>query len=249
MNRILLLLVVTALVATSAFAQNVRVKVSYNQEDISVVIDEKYVGLSPKQLKVDFALASEIFFFKKGFYTHRIEIDPEEEFDKLTITLIPKPKHAKAPVNRIIKPEKLLVTKTVTNMTAGDIQEILDQNFIKNNYFIGKSIDLFPGAESEIKNSRYKIAVEVVGNNQIRSVYKAPRFMMAYIKLRWSLLDVKTNKVVFFDSTDGVYLVKIQSPKGLVISEMMLKVMKGAIKEAQFKLLTNKKFVDLVAND
>lgn len=249
MKKKVLLVASLFLLITVAFGQKKKVELSYSQEDVYVVLDEKLVGLSPKGMKLDFALGGEIYFFKRGYYSHRVKVDPETVFNKLSIDLIKKPKSAKAEVKRLLKPDTLLVSNIVTNFTAKDIQEILDENFIENNYMIGKSAALFPGAIDEIQNSRYKIAVEIVDSKQVRSVYKAPRFMMAFMKIRWSLLDKDTNKVVYFNSTDGTYFVKIQSPKGMVISEMMVRVMEGAIKEAQFKLLKDKKFINLIAND
>ena len=70
--------------------------------------------------------------------------------------------------------------------------------------------------------------------------------MMGYIKMRWALLDKNTNEVTFFEETEGSYFVKITSTKGLVVSEKMKVVMEGAIREAQFKLITNETFIKLV---
>ena len=39
---------------------------------------------------------------------------------------------------------------------------------------------------------------------------------------------------------------KVGKTKGMIVSELMERVMKGAIKEAQFKLLTDEKFVSLI---
>jgi hypothetical protein len=229
------------------FSQKKKVEIQYLQEDVYVVYEEKLVGESPSYVKIDFALGGDLIFFKRGYYSQRVKIDPETIFTKLKVDLIKKPKSAAALEKKLLKPDTLLISSIITNMTVNEVQQVLDENFMENNYYIGKSVDLFPGAEDMIKNSRFKIAVEIMDNKQVRSVYKAPRFMMGYIKIRWSLLDTHTNKVVFFEKTEGTYFITLQSTKGLVISELMTRVMKGAIKEGQLKLLTNDKFVNLIA--
>ena len=127
-------------------------------------------------------------------------------------------------------------------MDEGDVWEIVNANFVKNNYYIGNSVALFPGAKNEIQNTRFKLAIEVITSDQVISVYKSPRFMMGYIKIRWALLDKTSNEVVYFEETEGSNFVKISKTKGMVISDKMRIVMEGAIKEAQFKLLTDDKF-------
>ena len=70
--------------------------------------------------------------------------------------------------------------------------------------------------------------------------------MMGYVKIRWALLDIKTNEVTFFDETEGGNFVQIDTTKGMVVSDKMRIIMEGAIIEAQMKLLTNPKFISLI---
>ncbi len=245
----IIILSILILIVTLTFAEKRKVEVVYKQEEVYVVFEENLIGVSPEFLKIEFALGGDLIFFKAGYYSQRVKIDPETVFSKLKVDLVPKPKSAAAPTKKLLKPDTLLVSNIVTNMTNKDIQEVIDENFIANNYYIGNSSKLFPGSENEIKNTRYKIAIEVVDSKQVRAVYQAPRFMMAYIRIRWSLLDVNTNKVIYFNDTEGTYFVKVESTKGMVLSDMMLRVMKEAIKEAQFKLLTDNKFTSLIAAD
>lgn len=248
MKKLVVSILITSLSLNAIYCQIERVLMNYKQEGVYVVIDEKLVGESPEQIKVNFDLNRYIYFYKKGYFSQKVAIDPDVNFVKLTVDLIKKPTDIAAKEKLLIKPDTLLVSKIVTNFTASDIQEVIDQMFIKNNYMIGKSANLFPEAINEIKDTRYKIGIEIVDSDQIRSVYKAPRFMMAQINLRWSVLDVSSNKVVFFKSTEGAYFVKIQKAKGFVVSEMMERVMNGAIKEAQTKLLIDDKFKNLFIN-
>jgi len=69
---------------------------------------------------------------------------------------------------------------------------------------------------------------------------------MGYIMIRWALLDISTNEVTYFEETEGSYFVRVGKPKGWVVSQKMKIVMEGAIKEAQFKLLTDDKFIKLI---
>ncbi|MBN2570709.1 MAG: hypothetical protein JXA68_01160 [Ignavibacteriales bacterium] len=244
-----LLSILISVAAFTASAQVMKVDISYNQEEVFVVLNDKLIGNNPEFLKINFDMGGDLIFFKKGYYSHRIKIDPEKPFSKISIDLVEKDFSSKAEEKRLLVPDTLLVSTIVTNMTDNDIKEQLDQNFIENNYFIGKSVELFPNAINEIKDSRYKIAIEIVDQKQVRAVYKAPLFMMGYIRIRWSLLDSKSNKVVFFKDTEGTYFVKIQKSKGMMVSKMMKEVMKGAIKEAQVKLLSDNEFKEIVKNN
>jgi len=224
------------------FAQKRAVEVSYAQENVNVVLDGVFLGDSPRAVKVDFELSKSLIFFKRGYYTQRVEIEPETVIGKMKVDLVKKPKGAILKEKTLLKLDTLLISEIVTNMDEGDVWEIVNANFVKNNYYIGNSVALFPGAKNEIQNTRFKLAIEVITSDQVISVYKSPRFMMGYIKIRWALLDKTSNEVVYFEETEGSNFVKISKTKGMVISDKMRIVMEGAIKEAQFKLLTDDKF-------
>ena len=234
----LLLFVIT----TGLFAQKRAVQVSYAQEDVNVVLDGIFLGDNPSNIKVDFELSKSLIFFKRGFYTQRVEIEPETIIGKMNVDLVKKPKNALLDGKTLLKLDTLLISEIVTNMDEGDIWEIINSNFVKNNYYIGNSVALFPGATNEIQNTRFKLAIEVVSSNQVRNVYKSPRFMLGYMKIRWAVLDKTSNEVVYFEETEGSNFVRISKTKGMVVSDKMRIVMEGAIKEAQFKLLTDDKF-------
>ena len=231
---------------STSFAQKIKIAVSYNEPETYVVFNEELIGVCPDFIKLDFAIGGDLVFFKPGFYSYRVEIEPENQFNKLSVELIKKPKDISLAEKRLIKPDTLVMTSIVTNMTSNKIQEIIDENFEDNNYYIGKSAALFPGVQDEIKDCRYKIAVEIIDSRQIRRVYKAPRFAMAFIEIRWSLLDSENNKIAYYNTTDGIYFVKVSSTKGMIVSELMERVMEGAITEAQFKVLSDEKFVNLI---
>jgi len=233
-------------IVTMSNAQKKAVEIVYSQEDVSVVLDEHLVGANPRFIKIDFELSKNLIFFKRGYYTQRVEIESDEIFEKIKVDLVKKPKSAVIPIKTLLKPDTLLISSVVTNLDETDIWEIINRNFVKNNYYIGNSIALFPGAKNEIQNSKFKLAIEVVKSKQVTSVYKNPRFMMGYIMIRWALLDISTNEVTYFEETEGSYFVRVGKPKGWVVSEKMKIVMEGAIKEAQFKLLTDEKFIKLI---
>ncbi|PLX06041.1 MAG: hypothetical protein C0596_16240 [Marinilabiliales bacterium] len=222
------------------------VKVTFKQEEVSVILDGKYIGDNPKSIKIDFDLAKDLVFFKRGYYTYRIEIEPNTIFDEMTVDLIKKPKSAELTNKTLLQPDTLLVSSIVTNMNETDLWEIINQNFIENNYYIGSSTSLFPEAKNDIYDSRFKLAIEIVDSKQYRHVYKSPKYLMAYIKIRWALLDKITNEVVFYEETEGIFFVRLNRTKGIIISDKMKIVMENAIEEAQFKLLTNNDFIKLV---
>ncbi len=234
------------LISSIAYTQTLKVGVDYKQEEVSVILNEKLIGINPPLLSINFDLGGEIIFYKKGYYSHRIEIDVNKPFKNINIDLIKKEGESKINIKRLLLPDTLVISKIVTNFTTSDLKEEFDKNFIDNNYFIGKSYELFPAAQNEIQNSRFKIAIDVIDQNQIRGIYKAPRFMLGYIKIRWALLDDLSNKVVYFKETEGTHFVKIQKRKGLVASKLMKKIMIEAIKEAQIKLLVDSKFKEII---
>lgn len=247
MKKYFFLLILFSISSVSVNAQMKKVSLIYQQPDeVFVMVNDKLVGTNPNTLKIDFNLGGEIVFFKIGYYSQQISIDPETIFVKLKIDLEKKPKTAKASQKKLLNPDTLLISEIITNMDEHDVREVLDENFIKNNYFIGKDAALFPQAVNEIQNSRYKIGIEVVKTRQASQVYKNPRFMMAYAKIRWTLLDTQTNKIAYFKETEGHYFVKIHTTRGLQVSKQKTKVMKEAMKEAQFKLLTDQEFIDLI---
>lgn len=246
MKRMLGVGLVLLLVCNFGYSQISKVELSFKQEMVYVLLDDKLVGMDPELIKINFDLNKDLYFYKKGFFSQRVEIDPEIPFSRLTIDLIPKVRAEKDDQKKILDLDTLLVSRIVTNFTRNDLNEIIENNFIENNFFIGKNASLFAGADSEIKNTKYKIGIEIVDSRQIRSVYKAPRFMMAQINIRWSLYEIESNKVVYFNATEGSYFVKIQKPKGLVVSELMERVMEGAINEAQTKLFVDEKFMNLM---
>ncbi len=245
MRKVLVILLLAFGVFTVQ-AQKQTVAITYAQEEVFVVLDGILIGANPKSLKIDFELSKSLIFFKRGYYTQRMEIEPDVVIGKMKVSLSKKPETAAISQKTLLKLDTLLVSSIVTNMNKTDLWEIINSMFVKNNYYIGNSTALFPEAKNEISDSRYKLAIEIVDSDQIRHVYKAPRFLMGYIKIRWALLDKTTNEVVYFEVTEGSYFVQVDSPKGLVVSEKMLIVMEGAMKEAQFKLLTDEKFVNLV---
>lgn len=246
MRKIFFVNVFSILFTTTALSQIKKVNVSYNEPETYVILEEELIGVCPEFIKIDFAIGGDLIFYKPGFYSYRIGIDQDNQFNKLGVELVRKPKNIALESKKLLKLDTLVVSSVVTNMTLKNIQEIIEENFINNNYYMGKGIDLFPNAKDEIENCRYKIAIEIVDSKQIRHVYKAPRFMLGYIKIRWSLLDLTTNKVVYFNTTEGINFIKVSKTKGIVVSELMKRVMKGAIKEAQFKILADKKFVELI---
>ena len=242
MKKLLGLLLVIIGTISYTYGQIEKVELDFKQDEVYVIVDETLMGMSPDMVKVNFDLNKNIYFYKKGYYSQKLVIDPFKQFAKLTIDLNKKPESTKLDEKQLLKLDTLLVSKIVTNFTSNDLKEILENNFLKNNFLLGKDIALFQTAESDIKNTKYKIGIEIVDSDQYRSVYKAPRFMMAQIKIRWSLFDTDLNKVVYFNETEGAYFVKIQKSKGLVVSELMRRVMEGAIDEAQTKLFADKKF-------
>ena len=246
MKKITTSLILLFFLGTISYAQKKAVEIVYSQDGVSVVLDERLVGANPRLIKVDFELSKNLIFFKRGYYTQRVEIESDVIFEKIKVDLVKKPKSAAIPIKTLLKPDTLLISSVVTNLDETDIWEIINRNFIKNNYYIGNSIALFPGAKNEIQGSRFKLAIEVVKSKQVSRVYKNPRFMMAYIMIRWALLDVTTNEVTYFEETEGSYFVRVDKPKGWVVSEKMKIVMEGAIKEAQFKLLTDDKFKKMI---
>jgi len=245
LNKTILLLV-SLLAINNLAAQKRAVEMSYMQEEVSVVLDGVLIGDNPSRVKIDFELSKSLILFKRGYYTQRVEIEPETVIGKMKIDLVKKPKDAMLSKKKLLKLDTLLVSEIVTNMDKGDLWEIINSNFVKNNYYIGNSVALFPGAKNEIQNTRFKLAIEVVSSNQVRHVYKSPRFMMAYIKIRWALLDKESNEVVYFEETEGSNFVGISKTKGMVITDKMRIVMEGAIKEAQFKLITDDKFLNTI---
>jgi len=245
MKKLIIILFAT-FISTIIHAQSIKVGIDYKQDEVFVILNEKLIGTMPPALNVDFDLGGEIIFYKKGYYSHRVEIDINKPFRNISIDLIKKEGESKISVKCLLLPDTLVISKIVTNFTTADLKEELDNNFIENNYFIGKSVELFPEAQNEIQNSRFKIAIDVIDQNQLRGIYKAPRFMMGYIKIRWALLDNLSNKVVFFKETEGTHFIKIKKPKGLVVSKLMKKVMIEAIKEAQIKLLVDPEFKKII---
>jgi hypothetical protein len=249
MKRILGAFLLLFVIQVFSYGQIKKVQIEFKQEEVFVVLDDKLVGENPQIVKINFDLNKNVYFYKKGYYSQRVEIEPDVPFAKLTVDLIKKDKSTMLPNKKLLKPDTLLVSKIVTNFTKNDLKEIIESNFVENNFLIGSDIKLFAGAENEIHNTKYKIGIEIVDSKQIRSVYKAPRFMMAQIIIRWYLYDIEQNKVVYFDSTEGSYFIKLQKPKGFVVTEIMERVMEGAIDESQGKLLSDKKFRDLILAD
>ncbi len=247
--KFLLSLSLSIAISFALQAQKRKVIMTFTHNDVQVMVNEELVGPNPKVIKVDFTLGGEILFFKHGYYSQRIEIDNEKIFTSLRVNLEKKPKSAAVESKRLLCPDTLLISNFVTNMTHNDIREVIDQNFMSNNYFIGKSANLFPQAVNEITESRYKVAIEVVDTDQVQYIWKSPKFMRSYAKLRWTLLDTKTNKVVYYKETEGHYLVTMRTTKDVIISKVRRNVMEKAIEEAQFKLLTDNKFKELVLED
>lgn len=241
-----LLFILFVCLQSVGFAQKKKVLVTYNQEDVHVIVTDNYVGRSPSTLKLDFDLGGDIIFFKKGYFSYRVTLDVDEPFSNLKVVLKKKPKSTNSEDKVVINFDTLAVKKIVTNFTDDDIKEAIDENFGKNGFFIGKSADMFSSSANKAKDAKYKIAIEVIESYQLRRTYKSPKFLLGYIKLRWTLLDVNSNEVVFYTKSDGTYFVPIRSTKNLVIQDQMFKIVKEAIREAQFKLLENKKFLSLV---
>ena len=250
MKHLISYLIVLVFFETIGFSQIKKVELSYNQQEVYVVLDDHLLGMNPAYIKVNFDINKDLYFYKKGYYSQRLEIDPDEAFAKLTIDLKPKNTEVgKLEQKKMLKLDTLKVSRIVTNFTASDLQEIIDKNFMENNYFIGKESSLFSEAAGAINSSKYKLGIEIVDSKQIRSVYKAPRFMMAQIQIRWSLLDTDQKKIVYFHETEGSYFVQMQQKKGFVVSEIMERVMEGAIEEAELKLLTDEKFVGIIKSE
>lgn len=242
-------LALLSIISIIAVAQKKAVEITYSQPDVYVVMDEQMVGINPKTIKIDFAIGGDLYFFKRGCYSQRVTINPDKPFGKLNVNLVEKPESAALARKQLLKPDTLKLATIVTNMTANDIQEIVNETFAANNYYVGNSISMFPGASDDIANSKYFIAIEVIESNQVRTTYKSPYFLMASIKMRWSLLDKSINKVMYYNTTEGTYFVPLETTKNISISDKMKRVVKEAIVESQTKLITDPSFTKIIANE
>ena len=151
MLKIASLVSLSFIVAMGLFAQKRAVEVSYAQENVNVVLDGVFLGDSPRAVKVDFELSKSLIFFKRGYYTQRVEIEPETVIGKMKVDLVKKPKGAILKEKTLLKLDTLLISEIVTNMDEGDVWEIVNANFVKNNYYIGNSVALFPEPKTKSK--------------------------------------------------------------------------------------------------
>lgn len=234
------------MVSLSIFSQRKKVNVQYGQEDVLVLVDGTMMGENPNSLKIDPQLNRKIFFYKNGYYSQTINLDPDAAIDDLSINLIKNSENTKLSYKQLLKPDTLVISKTVSNFTRSDIREVIGRNFMNNNFVIGKETQLFANLDSDIKDTKYKIAAEVYDNTQIRSFYSKPRFLAAHIKVRWYLLDISKNKVVFSSETEGMHVITSNKTKGYVVSELMKKAMTEAIEEAQDRLITDDHFLAIL---
>ncbi len=244
MKYIIFAIFILCFCINSGNAQNKRVVLTYTQDDVIVVLDEKFLGKNPASVKINFDLNKEIFFFKKGYYSEKKVVDSDFPLRNIDIELLDKSKDVKLLSKQLLRIDTLISRNAVTNFTIEDLKESINNNFEQNNFYTGKEVDLFAGVNSEIKNAKYKLAIEILDSEQKRSVYKTPRFLLADITIRWSLLNIALNQLVYANETNGSYLTRVKKTKGYVISDLMRKTMLEAIEQAQEKLISDKKFLE-----
>ncbi len=240
MKQFILVLLVG--VISIAYAQKKKVTISYKQEGVTVILDNDLIGTNPSLVKVDFELSKSIVFYKRGFYAQRLEIDPDSPFEKLTIKLVSRPKSVDNDISRGIELDTIIQTKIISNINRRVISDELISSFQKGNYFLSTTTQKYPHLDGVLKKSGLKLLVEVVESEQIRHVYNSPRFLMGYVKFRYTLVEIESGNVIYSELIEGTNVVRVSSTKGLVVSEKMRLVTRGAIKESVIRLINRDKF-------
>ncbi len=226
----------------SLSAQTSKVHLKYNQDDVSVILDNTYEKTNPSDVKINFDVNKVLYFIKRGYYSQTVVIDSDQPFSSLTIDLKPIDTNTKLDKQQLLKPDTLVITKTVTNFTRKELEELMNSNFRNNNFIIGQDLSLFQLDLADKKDVQYKLAAEILESNQIRSVYSKPRFIAAAIEIRWTLLNMKDNSIAYRKTTNGAYMAQVNKTKGIVVGELSAKTMEKAIKEAQDQMFIDPEF-------
>lgn len=225
-----------------SYAKFSKVELIFDQDEVNVLVDNKFIKINPRFIKIDFNINEKITFFKNGYYSQTVEIEASVVFNKLKINLIKREASLRNATPVLLKNEKLIISDPITNFTEQSINEVLNQNFIKNNYIVGGEKAIFSDGLSAIDNHKFKLGIEIINSEQISSIYDYPRYMLASCKIRWVLLDTESNSIVLTKDTEGSQYVSFQSSKGIMASKKLKSIMEDALIEAQEKLLRNDEF-------
>lgn len=219
-----------------------KIAITYNLEDIHVIHGAKYLGENKKKLRLDFDMGGRLVFYKQGYISQIVEIDNKKPFSTLVVALKKNPDSGKSVKDKLLQMNKLVMQEFITNVDTTDLKEIISTALLENNYNTGKPTASSPNAAKQIENAKYKLNIELVDSEQIRSVYQYPRFMMASTKFRWTIEDKKTGDILYFKETEGVHFIQVVTHIGLEVSKRMTEITEEAIKDSLQQVLNDKDF-------
>lgn len=244
--RYITLIAVFFIIHANVFAGKTKVKITYSQSDVNLIYNNKLSGDDLPGIKIDFSLGGTLIFYKTGYFSKTVEIDPDKPFTTLKVNLSRKSSSIKLKSEGLLKQVSYKSNDIIPNYDDEEVKDQLVKDFSILNVNLGINSLAIPDADTRIDSSKYDFHIELVNVEQIQSVYKYPKFMMSKLRFRWTIKDKETKRTLLFKETEGIYFVKVSSTKGLIVSKKMLQITKEAIEEAVEKLVSDKDFKNLL---
>ena len=228
----------------TGLAKPVKVKFTYNSENISLIYSDKVYKECPKKLFIDFDLGGQVIAFKPGFESRIINISPESRFSSYYVTL--EPLENKLPAGAVeVELKKVSFINFVTNFTQEEVTEVINSKMNDCNIPAYSQNSVFKNVQ--LTSKRFSIGAEVLSSVNKNAAFTSPYYLLSHQKIKWYVLDNTTNKLVMEQTTEGLYMAYFKGSRGMVASNRLKEITVLSIEEATQKFVNSPEFISLIS--
>lgn len=242
-NKVLFVLAIMLTITFTGFSKPVKVMLTYNSGDVSLIYNDMVYKQCPKSLKIDFDLGGQLIAFKPGYESQIIKLSKDNAFASLHVDLQPL-KNTFTLADVQVELKKASFINYVTNFTPDEVTEVINTKLKACNIASHSKNSVFQYANVDLK--RFSIGVEVLNSNSKNGSYNAPYYLLSHQKIKWYLLDNATNDLLLELTTEGLYLAYFKATKGMVASDRLKEITVFSLEEATQKFVNSPEFNKII---
>ena len=238
-QRLISIFVLLMSLTFTGFAKPVKVALTYNQEEVTLIYNDMVYKDSPKKISVEFQLGGSIIAFKPGYESQIVKILPEEPFSSYHFNL-ESLENKFSQKNLHVELKKAAFINYVTNFTQEEVTDIIYSKMNKCGITTFTENSIFKNVKGD--SQEYSIGVEVIKSNNKNAAYTPPNYLLSYQKIKWYVLENASQRILVDITTEGIYLVYFKPQRGVVASERLREITILALDEATQKFINSVEF-------
>lgn len=242
-NRTLLIFAIIFTFTLTGFAKPVKVKFTYDLENVSLIYNDAVYKECPKKLRIDFELGGQLIAFKSGFESQIINISKDNMFSSYHISLQPLENKFTAG-DLQVELKKVSFINYVTNFTQDEVTEIINSKLNQCKLATYSQNSVFKHAK--VDSNKFSIGVEVLKSTNKNGAYTYPYYLLSHQKLKWYVLDNASNSLLLEQTTEGLYMAYFIASKGMVAADRLNEITILSLEEATQKFLNSPEFIHLM---